>query len=65
MTAAGLRVVSFSGHKPSWQQRLLRVAGALVSAGSFLFGYLWVFIDEEKLSWHDHISKTVLTDSLD
>jgi uncharacterized RDD family membrane protein YckC len=63
MTASGLRVVSFSGHSATWQQRLLRVVGALVSAGSFLFGYLWVFIDEEKLYWHDHISKTVLTDS--
>ena len=65
MTAAGLRVVSFSGHPATMPQKMLRVAGALVSTGSFLFGYLWAFVDEEKLYWHDHISKTVLTDSID
>lgn len=63
MSSAGLRVVSFSGQPASWQQRLLRAAGAVISAGSFLFGYLWACLDEEKLYWHDHISKTVLTDS--
>lgn len=63
MHAAGLRLVSFSGQPASMPQRMLRVAGALVSTGSFLFGFLWAFVDEEKLYWHDHISKTVLTDS--
>lgn len=63
MAAAGLRLVSFSGQPANLHQRGLRIAGALISAGSFLFGYLWAFVDEEKLCWHDHISKTVLTDS--
>lgn len=63
MTAAGLRVVSFSGQPATFQQRLLRVLGALVSSGSLLCGYFWAFVDEERLYWHDHISKTVLTDT--
>jgi len=63
MAARGLRVVSFNGQPATMQQRFLRVAGALVSSGSFLCGYFWAVVDEERLCWHDHISKTVLTDS--
>jgi uncharacterized RDD family membrane protein YckC len=63
MAATGLRIVSFSGQPATLQQRLLRVAGSIVSSGSFLCGYLWAFVDEETLCWHDHISKTILTDS--
>lgn len=63
MCAASLQVAGFDGRPATRQQRLLRVAGALVSAGSFLFGYLWAFIDDEQLYWHDHISKTFLTPS--
>ncbi len=65
MRAAGIKVVSFDGRPASRQQRLIRVAGAMVSAGSFLFGFIWALVDEEKLYWHDHISKTFLTDSGD
>jgi uncharacterized RDD family membrane protein YckC len=61
MKAAGLRLVNFDGKTPSRRERLWRVLGAVVSAGSFLIGFLWAAVDEEKLYWHDHISKTFLT----
>ena len=61
MKSAGLRLVTFDGMPASRRQRLWRVLGAIVSAGSFLIGFLWAVVDEEKLYWHDHISKTYLT----
>ena len=61
MRAAGLRLVTFDGKAPSRRLRLWRVLGAVVSAGSFFIGFLWAAVDEEKLYWHDHISKTFLT----
>jgi len=61
MKAAGLRLVHFKGTPTSRSERLLRLAGCLVSAGSFLIGFLWAVADEERLYWHDHISKTFLT----
>jgi uncharacterized RDD family membrane protein YckC len=61
MRAARLRLVTFDGKTPSRLQRILRVLGAVVSAGSFFIGFVWAVVDEEKLYWHDHISKTFLT----
>jgi len=63
MRAARLRLVNFDGMPTTPRQRLWRLAGAVVSAGSFLIGFLWAALDEEKLYWHDHISKTFLTAS--
>ena len=61
MRSAGLCLVTFDGIPAPRRQRLWRVFGAIVSAGSFFIGFLWAVVDEEKLYWHDHISKTYLT----
>ena len=63
MRSAGLRLVNFDGMPTTPRQRLWRLMGVVVSAGSFLIGFLWAALDEEKLYWHDHISKTFLTAS--
>lgn len=63
MKSAGLRLVTFDGLPAPRQQRLWRIFGGIVSAGSFLIGFLWAAVDEETLYWHDHISKTYLTPS--
>jgi uncharacterized RDD family membrane protein YckC len=63
MRFAGLRLVNFDGLSTTPRQRLWRLGGVVVSAGSFLIGFLWAALDEEKLYWHDHISKTFLTAS--
>ncbi|HWP84336.1 MAG TPA: RDD family protein, partial [Terriglobia bacterium] len=60
MKSAGLCLVSFDGRPAPRRQRLWRVLGGIVSAGSFFIGYLWALADEETLYWHDHISKTYL-----
>ena len=61
MKRTGLRLVTFDGLPAPRRQRLWRIFGSIVSAGSFLLGFLWAVVDEEKLYWHDHISKTYLT----
>lgn len=56
----GLRVVDFDGKPVRQDQRLKRLAAAHLSAGVGI-GLLWAVFDEEKLSWHDHISRTFIT----
>ena len=61
MMLRGLRVVDFSGEEPTPKQLLLRAAGYMLSAGTFLLGFLWVEWDEDELTWHDRISRTYLS----
>jgi len=44
----------------SWNQALLRFATAIVSWSFFGLGFLWILIDKNRHSWHDHLSKTAL-----
>jgi uncharacterized RDD family membrane protein YckC len=60
MMLRGLQVVSFSGETPSPRQMLLRSAGYVLSAGTFLLGFLWAMWDEDSLTWHDRMSHTYL-----
>ena len=58
----GLRILTFDGNPPSWRRRVLRFVlfcAGLVAVG---IGPLWALIDEEGLTWHDHISKTFPTE---
>ncbi len=57
-----LRVVSFEGKPMTPTQARLRAVGYVVSGGSLLLGFLWAWVDERRLTWHDHISRTFLTD---
>jgi uncharacterized RDD family membrane protein YckC len=54
----GLRVVDYNGQFPRAEQRLLRALGALLSGAALGMGYLWAFVDEEGLTWHDRMSRT-------
>lgn len=55
---SGLRLLNFDGRRPTRQQRVRRVVASLVSVLSTGIGFLWVLVDEERLAWHDYISKT-------
>jgi uncharacterized RDD family membrane protein YckC len=55
-----LRVLTFDGFPPDGGQRLLRFAGACLSL-STMVGLLWCLVDEEGLTWTDHISRTFPT----
>jgi len=56
-----LRVVSFDGDMPTPRQMLWRSFGYMVSAGTFMLGFLWAIWDEDHLCWQDRISQTYLT----
>jgi len=60
-TAAGLRIVDFDGNPPSQVRRYQRLAGSFVSVLAAGVGLIWALVDEDSLTWHDHISGTFPT----
>jgi uncharacterized RDD family membrane protein YckC len=63
MCFAGLRLVDFDGRRPARKQRGLRQVASLLSLAAAGLGLVWALVDEENLTWHDHISKTFPTPS--
>jgi len=61
MRFAGLRLVDFDGRRPDREQRGIRQVASLLSILSAGLGLVWALVDEENLTWHDHISKTFPT----
>ncbi len=61
MRFAGLRLVDFDGRRPKREQRTIRLAASMLSIVSAGLGLVWALVDEESLTWHDHISKTFPT----
>jgi uncharacterized RDD family membrane protein YckC len=58
---ARLRLVNFDGQTPTRTQRFYRTASGFLSLMAGGIGLLWGLVDEETLTWHDHISKTFPT----
>jgi uncharacterized RDD family membrane protein YckC len=61
MRFAGLRLVDFDGRTPDRERRSVREVASLLSLLSAGLGLVWALVDEENLTWHDHISKTFPT----
>ena len=61
MRWAGLCLVNFDGLPADGRDRVLRAVGACLSVCAGGIGLLWALVDEEKLAWHDHMSKTFPT----
>ncbi|HVO98298.1 MAG TPA: RDD family protein [Bryobacteraceae bacterium] len=61
MRFAGLRLVNFDGRCPDRDQRAFRQVSSILSILSAGLGLVWALVDEESLTWHDHISKTFPT----
>jgi uncharacterized RDD family membrane protein YckC len=61
MRFAGLRLVDFDGRTPDRDQRGVRQLASVLSLLSAGLGLVWALVDEENLTWHDHISKTFPT----
>jgi uncharacterized RDD family membrane protein YckC len=57
----GLELVDFDGKRPSKQRRYLRMLGSMLSLLAAGIGMAWVIVDEDRLTWHDHISSSVPT----
>jgi len=53
-----LRLINFDGFQPDARSRALRLAGGWISVLSGGLGLVWGLLDEEGLTWHDHVSKT-------
>jgi len=61
MQAAGLRLVDFDGNPPSKERRYQRVFGGIISLLAAGIGLVWALVDEDNLTWHDHMSNTFPT----
>ena len=53
-----LRLLNFDGQSPDREQRAYRLVGGCVSLLAAGLGLIWALVDEESLTWHDHMSKT-------
>ena len=58
---SGLRLLNFDGRRPSRRQRFARLIGGFISMIAAGIGLAWALVDEDKLTWHDYISKTFPT----
>lgn len=56
-----LRLLTFDGSAPDLRLRLFRFAATGLGIGAAGLGLIWALVDEEGLTWHDHISKTFPT----
>jgi uncharacterized RDD family membrane protein YckC len=56
-----LKLTNFDGQEPELSQRLLRYFGTCLSVATCGCGLLWAMVDEENLTWQDHMSKTFPT----
>lgn len=56
-----LTLVNFDGQKPTRKQRMYRFGSGVLSLCAGGLGLLWALVDEETLTWHDHISRTFPT----
>jgi len=58
MVAWRLRVERSDGTLLTWRDALLRLGGACVSLAAVGMGYFWIWIDRDRLAWHDRWSGT-------
>ena len=56
-----LRLIDFDGFPPEPRSRALRLTACCLSFSAGGLGVLWALMDEERLTWHDHMSKTFPT----
>ena len=57
---ARLELTRFNGTQARRSLRRWRVLASFLSAASLGMGYVWVFLDEDSLCWHDRITHTHL-----
>lgn len=60
LRAWNIKVLTLDQKPISWYLAFLRFMAALLSWVVFGLGFVWIIIDKNKYSWHDHLSKTAL-----
>jgi len=58
LRAARLRIAKLDGSSVSRRTRRWRVLASFLSAFAAGLGYLWCFLDQDSLCWHDRITRT-------
>jgi uncharacterized RDD family membrane protein YckC len=61
MECVGLRLVHFDGNDLTPKDHRRRIFGGVLSMVAGFIGLAWAFVDEECLTWQDHISRTFPT----
>jgi uncharacterized RDD family membrane protein YckC len=60
MQMAQLELTSFEGCVPPRRIRAWRALSLLLSCASLGLGFAWAMVDEDRLGWHDRITRTYL-----
>ena len=60
LRVARLQISRFDGTAVPRKTRRWRVLAAVLSGVSLALGYVWCFLDEDRLCWHDRITRTYM-----
>ncbi len=60
MFVAGLELITFDDGLVDLRTRRWRAVATVVSCVSLGLGYLWSLVDEDSLTWHDRITRTLV-----
>lgn len=60
LRVARLQISRFNGTAVPRKTRRWRVLAAVLSGLSLALGYVWCFLDEDRLCWHDRITRTYM-----
>ncbi|MFZ4504002.1 MAG: RDD family protein [Methylovulum sp.] len=55
-----IKVLTLDKKPLNWKQALIRFLATLLSWSVFGLGFLWILVDKNRLSWHDHLSNTAV-----
>jgi uncharacterized RDD family membrane protein YckC len=61
MRAAGLALTGFEQQPVTRRELKLRAWSVMLSSASLGLGFAWALLDEDRLCWHDRISRTCTT----
>ena len=64
MNFAGLELCTFEGEATTMFERQCRAAASALSGFSLGLGYFWALVDEDRVGWHDRISRTHVRSAL-
>ena len=64
MDFAGLELCTFEGKATTMFERQCRAAASALSGFSMGLGYFWALVDEDRVGWHDRISRTHVREAL-
>ena len=60
----GCEIRNMDGGRPTVRESFWRAFGVLVSLSALMLGFIWACVDTDSLTWHDHMSQTLITDAV-